>query len=455
MKKEKQLNLTSGPILQTLMQLAVPIMASAFLGTAYNLTDMAWVGMLGSNAVAGIGVGSMYVWLSQGLVTLARMGGQVNVSHSCGRQDYKEARNYAGASLQLTILFGILFAAVCLLFTDPLLAFFKMDNSEAYEAAKIYLLITCGLIIFSFLSLTLTGLYTAQGDSQTPFKANLIGLVLNMILDPVLILGVGPVPRMEAAGAAIATVAAQFVVMAVLILEIFRKKNQDNVLRHVHMCEIFPRKFYGNVCRIGVPSACQGMIYCMISMVLTRMISSFGAGAVAVQRVGGQIESISWNTADGFGAALNAFVGQNYGAGKYDRIRKSYSISARILILWGCLIAAAFVFFPGAISRMFFHEADVIEISKSYLIIIGICEPFMCVELMTVGALSGLGKTRITSVISILLTGSRIPLALLLTHTGLGLSGVWLALAISSVAKGIVFYITFYHISHRLERGTV
>ena len=82
---------------------------------------------------------------------------------------------------------------------------------------------------------------------------------------------------------------------------------------------------------------------------------------------------------------------------------------------------------------------------------VGLGEAFMCVELMTVGALSGLGRTKLCSIISILLTGSRIPLALLLTHTGLGLNGVWWALTISSVVKGIVFYFAFKKVSSRLE----
>lgn len=93
MSKTKTIDLTSGPILKTLAELALPIMASSLLGTAYNITDMAWIGMLGSKAVAGVGVGGMYVWLSQGLVALPRMGGQVNVAQACGRGDYEQARD--------------------------------------------------------------------------------------------------------------------------------------------------------------------------------------------------------------------------------------------------------------------------------------------------------------------------------------------------------------------------
>lgn len=451
MNKTRQLDLTNGPILKTLARLAVPIMASSFLGTAYNITDMAWIGMLGSRAVAGVGVGGMYVWLSQGLVSLARMGGQVHVAQCCGRGDEKAARSYAGAALHLTILFGILFAAVCLLFTDPLITFFQLNDPVTYRHAQIYMKITCGLIIFSYLNFTLTGLYTAQGDSKTPFIANLAGLVTNMVLDPLLILGIGPFPKLEVAGAAIATVTAQFLVMAVMLSGIFVSQKGTNILKEVSIFSKVSGMYYRSICKIGGPTALQGTIYCMISMVLTRMVSAFGPGAVATQRVGGQIESISWNTADGFAAALNAFVGQNYGAGKHDRIRKGYNISLKIIIIWGALVTAVFVLFPTPIARLFFHEADVLDIAVGYLIIIGLGEAFLCVELMTVGALSGLGKTKICSIISILLTSSRIPLALLLTHAGLGLSGIWWALTLSSVLKGIVFYFTFRHVSQRLH----
>ena len=244
MKRSKSIDLTSGPILKTLSELALPIMASSLLGTAYNITDMAWIGLLGSKAVAGVGVGGMYVWLSQGLVALPRMGGQVNTAQSCGRKDYKEARSYAASALQMTILFGLLFSAASIIFLDPLIGFFNLTDPEAYSSARSYMLITCGLIIFSFLNLTLTGLFTAQGDSRSPLMANFLGLVGNMFLDPLLILGIGPFPRLETVGAAIATVTAQFLVFAVLVFRIFTSGLEPNVLRELHLFSRFPGKFY-------------------------------------------------------------------------------------------------------------------------------------------------------------------------------------------------------------------
>ena len=445
-------NLTKGPILKTLTKLAIPIMASSFLGTLYNITDMAWIGLLGAKAVAGVGVGGMFTWLSQGLVSLARMGGQVQVAQHIGRREQEEAHGYAQAAVQMSALLGILFAAVVLILLKPLIGFFKLEDAEALAAAFSYTKIACGLIMFSFLSLTLTGLYTAQGDSKTPFAANLVGLAVNMILDPVLILGPGPFPRLGVTGAAIATVTAQFIVMSILVMRIFVTK-KENVLKGIQLFEKIPPKYVRGICKIGIPTALQGMAYCMISMVLTRMVSGFGAEAIATQRVGGQIESVSWNTADGFGAALNAFIGQNYGAGKMDRVKKGYRASLITVGVWGLFITLLFVCFPEQISGVFFHEPTAIATAVGYMIIIGYSEAFMSVELMTVGALSGLGKTHLCSVISITLTSARIPSAILLSGTALGLLGIWWALTATSVVKGIVFVMAFYWITARMRNS--
>ena len=445
--KRMEGNLTKGPILKTLTKLAIPIMASSFLGTLYNITDMAWIGLLGSKAVAGVGVGGMFTWLSQGLAAMARMGGQVQVAQCIGRGERDRAHGFAQAAVQLATLMGMAYAVISLVFTRQMVAFFQLTDLEAQTAALSYTKIACGLIVFSFLTLTMTGLYTAQGDSKTPFLANLIGLVTNMILDPVLILGPGPFPKLGVVGAAIATVTAQAIVMMMMILGVIIQK-KENVLKGIRLTAKIPKEYLGGLCRIGIPTAIQGMAYCAISMVLTRMVSAYGAEAVATQRVGGQIESISWNTADGFAAALNAFIAQNYGAGKMDRVRKGYRASLWTVGIWGLLISFVFICFPKAIADIFFHEPKAVATAVGYLVIIGFSEAFMCVELTTVGALSGLGRTRLCSIISITFTSARIPLAIILGGL-IGLSGIWWALSVTSIIKGIIFTCTFLWITRK------
>ena len=447
--KRMEGNLTKGPILKTLTKLAIPIMASSFLGTLYNITDMAWIGLLGSKAVAGVGVGGMFTWLSQGLAAMARMGGQVQVAQCIGRGERDRAHGFAQAAVQLATLMGMAYAVISLVFTRQMVAFFQLTDPEAQTAALSYTKIACGLIVFSFLTLTMTGLYTAQGDSKTPFLANLIGLVTNMILDPVLILGPGPFPKLGVVGAAIATVTAQAIVMMMMILGVIIQK-KENVLKGIRLTAKIPKEYLGGLCRIGIPTAIQGMAYCAISMVLTRMVSAYGAEAVATQRVGGQIESISWNTADGFAAALNAFIAQNYGAGKMERVRKGYRASLWTVGIWGLLISFVFICFPQAIADIFFHEPKAVATAVGYLVIIGFSEAFMCVELTTVGALSGLGRTRLCSIISITFTSARIPLAIILGGL-IGLSGIWWALSVTSIIKGIIFTCTFLWITRKRQ----
>lgn len=447
----RHIDLLHGKILGSLTGLALPIMATSLVQTAYNLTDMAWIGRVGSSAVAAVGAAGMYTWLSSGIVTLARMGGQIKVAHSLGENDAQEAAEYGKGALQLTVLLALVYGVIVLLFAGSLIGFFGLRSEEIVGDAQVYLRITCGLILFPFLNQTMTGLFTAVGDSKTPFLANCTGLAINMVLDPILIFGVGPFPRMEAAGAAVATVTAQMTVTLVLTGRAFK----DSVLfDKIRLWQKTSMKYFLAILRLGIPSSLQSMLYSGISMVLTRMITSWGDAAIAVQRVGGQVECISWMTAEGFGSAMNAFTGQNFGARFYDRVRKSYGIALAVIGIWGTFTSCLLIFGAEFIFKIFIRESEVLPLGISYLVILGIGQMPMCEELVTVGALQGLGKTMSCSVITIVLTAARIPLALILTRTHLGLNGIWWALTLTSITKGCVYVIYYLWVLKRLPKGS-
>ena len=440
--KKSNTYLTEAPIFSALMRLALPIMASSFFSTAYNITDMIWVGRLGSESIAGIGTGGMYLWLTNALAVLSRMGGQVYTAQELGRGNKEKARGYAGTAAAMAVVSGLLTGIVCVLFAKPFVALLGLREVRALQEGTLYLRITGGMIVFSYLNQVLTGLFTAHGDSATPLLANMTGLILNMVLDPLLVLGSFGFPKLGTAGAAAATVAAQLVSFLIFVFNIRRRNNGNDAIFYngteAEKKPVFSSIVIKDILRVGLPSALQSMLYCSFSMVLTRICAQFGAGAVAVQRLGGQIESITWNAADGFASAMNAFVGQNYGAGKPERIKTGYKLSRRTVILWGTLITAIFLVFPEQIARLFFYEPDVIRTCVKYLRIVGLCEPFMAVELLAIGSINGYGETAVSSRISILLTGCRIPLAFYLTSLLPEADGVWWALTLTSMAKGIV-----------------
>lgn len=442
----RKIDLLNGPIFASLTRLALPIMATAMVQTAYSLTDMAWIGRIGSPAVAAVGAAGMYGWLSQGVVALAKMGGQVKVAHALGSGKQDDAASYASGSLQIGIALAVLYGLAAVFASGPLIGFFGLSDPGIIHEAQIYLKITCGLILFSFLNAIITGILTAMGDSKSPFLANFIGLVLNMILDPLFIFGIGPIKGMGVMGAAVATVSAQIVVTGVFLIII---KKDRLVFDKVKIFNKVSGEHIRTIAAIGLPAAIQNLIYTSISMVLTRFVAGFGDAAVAVLRVGSQIESISWSTADGFAAAINSFTGQNYGGGQMTRVKKGYMTAVLVMFVWGLACSVLLVGFPEQIFSLFIHEPGVIPLGVKYLVILGFSQMFMCIELTTIGALSGLGKTLLCSAISIVFTSARIPLAMMLSQTALELDGIWWAFTISSVIKGILFFLCFMYVTKR------
>lgn len=429
-----RINLLEGNILPALSALALPIMATSLIQMAYNLIDMIWIGKIGASAVASVGAAGMFMWLSNGLATLAKIGGQIKVGHALGAQKKEDAASYAQSSIQMGIVFAIGFGILSVVFADEMIGFFQLNSAQVIQDAKLYLMITCGLVIFSFMNQIFTGILTAMGNSRTSFIATGIGLVLNIVLDPLFIFGFGAIPPMGVAGAAIATVLAQLVVMLLFLHTILR----DTVLfSNVHILHSYSSQHTMEIFRIGLPSAVQSMLFSGISMVIARLIAGWGDAAVAVQKVGSQIESISWMTAEGYAAALNSFVAQNHGAKNTDRIREGYRLSMIVMLSWGVFCSLVLIVFPQLIFQVFIQEAEVLPMGVDYLRILGVSQLFMCMEITTAGAFSGLGKTLPPSIVSITLTGARIPMAILLGRW-LGLNGVWWAITISSIGKGIV-----------------
>lgn len=429
-----RINLLEGKILPALSALALPIMATSLIQMAYNLIDMIWIGKIGASAVASVGAAGMFMWLSNGLATLAKMGGQIKVGHALGAQKKEDATSYAQSSIQMGIVFAIGFGILSVVFADEMIGFFQLNSAQVIQDAKLYLMITCGLVIFSFMNQIFTGILTAMGNIRTSFIATGIGLVLNIVLDPLFIFGFGVIHPMGVAGAAIATVLAQLVVMLLFLYTILR----DTVLFcDVHILHSYSSQHTREIFRIGLPSAVQSMLFSGISMVIARLIAGWGDAAVAVQKVGSQIESISWMTAEGYAAALNSFVAQNHGAKNTDRIREGYRLSMIVMLSWGVFCSFVLIVFPQLIFQVFIQEAEVLPMGVDYLQILGVSQLFMCMEITTAGAFSGLGKTLPPSIVSITLTGARIPMAILLGRW-LGLNGVWWAITISSIGKGIV-----------------
>jgi len=444
---EKKVNLLEGNISSALVRLALPIMGTSLIQMAYNLTDIMWIGRVGAESVTAVGTAGFYLWIGTAMAILPKMGGQVRTGFYLGAGKIKEAREVVSTTLKLTVFMMFIYSLFLYMFNGPLIDFFKLHNPSTVADTRGYLYITTFGIIFAAINVVMTGLITANGNSKTSFMANSVGLIVNIILDPILIFGLGPFDVLGVNGAAYATVIAQIIVSSILVL--FAMKDTD-LFHKLNIFKLPSLEKIKEIVKIGFPTSLQSIAFALIAMVISRIVVDFGDDAVAIQRVGTQLESLSWMTADGFATAINAFIAQNYGARKIDRAKEGYRTAVKIISVWGVFVTLLLFLGAKPLFSIFLKEQELIPLGVDYLRILAVSQLFMCYEIITGGAFGGYGQTMIPSAVGVTLNAARIPLAFFLAYTcSIGLNGVWWAISVSSIAKGIMALILFRIFMHR------
>ena len=330
-------NLTSGPIHRQLFNLAVPIMGTSFVQMAYSLTDMAWVGRLGSESVAAIGSVGILTWMTNSISLLNKVGSEVSVGQSIGAQNAPDARSYASHNLTLSLIISICWGLILFVFAEPIMQIYKLEPAITAKAVN-YLRIVATAFPFIFLSASFTGIYNASGQSKIPFMISGIGLLLNMILDPLFIFGFG----WNTEGAAIATWVSQATVLGLFI---YRLKKRKEVLGGFAFFTKLESRFVKRIFKLGLPVAILNTLFSIINLFMARTASLYG-GHIGLMTLtaGGQLEAIAWNTSQGFSTALSAFVAQNYAAGKNDRVLGAYATTLKMTAVFGTFCTLLFVF---------------------------------------------------------------------------------------------------------------
>jgi putative MATE family efflux protein len=427
----RKYDLTKGDILNKLLLVALPIIGTQFILLSYNLTDMFMLGKIGSGAVAASGAAGMYLWLSNGLMLLGRMGAEIGVAQNMGRGDISEARRYSQNSLCLAILTGLAYAAVCAFFPDPLIGFFHIQEEEVASNAKSYLSIVAMGMPAAFVTAAIAGTFNGFGNSRVPFFINTAGLLLNVTLDPLFIF----VFEMGVPGAAVATVIAQAVGCALSLWALTRKR--DRPFDRYLFWEGPQRRRVAQIFVWSLPVSIESTLFTLLTMILSRFVAGFGMRALAVYRVGSQIESLCWLAGVGFASAITAFVGQNYGAGEWGRIRDCWRIAITYTSLWGAAVTVILVGAGGTLFGLFLRDPELVEMGATFLRIMAISQVLGCWEASAGGSFRGLGKTLPPSIVTTVSNGLRVPLAYFLARGGLGLEGIWWGIALGASLRGI------------------
>ena len=426
-----EMDLVNGNIKKVLISLALPMVMANFAQTAFGLIDMVWIGSLGAQSVSAVGTASFYLNLATAISTLITVGAGIKFAQNIGANTVDKIKGYLSSSVILSLIVSILYFSITYIFADQMIGFYDIADSDVVSMSITYLRDSLYGMPFLFFSLTFTSLLTSRGKTKMIFRANVIGLLVNLILDPIMIFGIsGLVPAMGISGAAWATNIARITTFVLLLFSM-----KDDLIAY------FSLKPYLNetlsIIKLGLPVASQRIIFIFISMYIAKIIVTFGTDAIAAQKIGLQIESITYVTIGGLQGALVAFIGQNYGAKRLDRIKDGYNSALLLAILFSLMTTLLFLIFPSQLVSIFINDPEVIKIGVGYMRAIGISQIFMCIEYISVGVFNGIGKTYIPPLVSILLTSSRIPLALFLSKY-YGVNGIWLSISLTSIVKGLV-----------------
>lgn len=421
-------DLVSGPLPRAIVRLAVPAIGSALLQLIFLLIDIFWVGrILGPSALAAISTAGFAVWMLLALAEMIGVGLTAVASRRHGEGAHGAAAAAAGTTLALAVIGGIV-AAIAGWELVPLLFRVMHTPPEVTELGHLWL--TTYLIgtplVFGFFAAEAT--FRASGDTRTPLVLLSLSVLVTLILDPVLILGLGPMPAMGISGAAVAAVGTRALGLAFGFGVL--------VKRRLVRLSVWDWRSALAVVRIGAPTAATGVFFSAVYIGLTRITTQFGTPALAALGVGHKLEGLAYQVAIGFGLASAAIVGQNLGAGRADRARKAAWLTATYACLVAAVACVAFLVFPERLVSVFSHDAAVIAAGASYLRIIAVAEITMGMEIVFEASLGGAGFTFEPMLWSGSMTAARIPLAAWLAGP-FGVAGIWWAISLTAIGRGI------------------
>ncbi len=438
--------MTTGPMTRHLLAVAWPVSVSFLVQTLYNLIDAFWLGKLGKTALVAPTITMNIVFVGIALAMGLGQAGTTLVSQYKGAGRPGAMGRAAGQSLLLQMIAGSLFAALGLLFAAPLLRLLQTP-SDAFGESLVYLRWILTGVPLMFLFHTYQSIFFGLGDTVGPMRVNIISVVVNVILDPILIFGWGPIPALGVAGAAVATVLARGLASLLAMRELlfgrgFRIRAAD--LR-------WDPAMLAKLLRVGLPLSVGQTATSLGFTLLIGIVNGFGSSVTAAFGVGHRVIMMVSVPAMALGQANATAVGQNLGAGFAERASLSVRRSAVLITAVLLPLTTLTFFFGGDLTHWFINDPEVVAYGRDLFRITSFSVFAFSLILVLFGAFQGAGKTIPVMVVNTgRLWGVRIPVTLLLTRlTDLGPSGLWWAMNLSNLIAGAVALVWFLRGSWR------
>ena len=435
------LDMTSGSVRGKLLLLAWPVILSHLLQTLYNLADAFWLGKLGRQALTAPTI-TMHVFFIAFAVAMGLgAAGTTLVSQFKGAGDTGKASQVGGQLLILLTGVGLVFGIAGYFLTPQILNLLKTP-ADSWQLTYDYMrwIFTGFPLLFIFF--VYQGISTGLGDTIGPMQANVIAVVVNLILDPILIFGLGPFPEMGVVGAAVATVFSRALASFIGMYRLFRGNNGIKITSDNLKPDTSTLK---QIMKIGLPVSLGQLGTSLGFTFMIGIVNSFGSAVTAAFGVGNRIIHMAFVPAMGLSQANATAVGQNLGAGNFKRAERSSNTALLLIGLILLPIVLIMFFFGADISKAFVDDPEVIEIGRTMFQITTPSVFIFGFLMVLMGSFQGSGYTFPIMVINISrLWILRIPAAYLLAITfGMGPQGIWWAMFISNIIVTVIGWIWF------------
>jgi putative MATE family efflux protein len=421
-------HLVTDSLRATILRVALPAVASSLLMTLFSTVDAFWVGTkIGATGLAAVSTSLFWIWMIISLAEMIGVGLTAVAARRHGERRSEEAARVAGDTMLFGVALGAVVGALGVWQIHSLFAVMETSPEVTRLGATYLGTFFLGTpLVYGFFAIDAA--FRAAGDTRTPFVLLLGSVAITLVLDPALILGVGPIPRLGIAGAAIATITTRGAAFIVGVVLAWRR----GLLR------VGPIRWnaLASVCRVGLPTAVTGVTFSLIYVFLTRTTTRFGTPALAALGIGHRVESWLFMIGVGFGAATAAIVGQNLGAGRTDRAAKAGWLAMGFCTILGVGACVLELLFAREFASLFTSDPAVIEESAKYLRIAAISQLAVSSEIVLEGALGGAGETVPPMISSTAITASRIPLAGWAANHW-GSAGIWWVISMTAMARGI------------------
>lgn len=447
---EKNIKLIlQGSMGKAILALAVPVVINSFLQTMYNLTDTYWLGQLGTNELAAINLVSPLQQIVVNFGSGLTVAGAVLIAQLIGASKKEEAASMASQIFVCAMIFSIICAGVIAIFTPTVVNWLGADEPTA-KVANVYLRIVILDMPFLYMVNIFAAIRQAQGDTVSPMFLNLTGILLNVILDPLLMI----VIHWGAAGAALATVIAK-AVPAMISLVILKRDTTGVRIRLKGFR--FEKSKMKSILTVGLPTAIGGSTMQLGFLLMSRNVYVYGTGAMAAYGIGNKVNGLITLPSNGIGSAVATIVGQNIGANQIDRAEKGYKIARRVSVIFlfvgGLILSRPFL--SEAIVGLFSTDEEVIAMAADFLSIMALWCFTNGVYNSTSGLFQGSGHTEVTMAVDATrLWVFRFATLYVCEHwLNMGVRSIWYSVVVSNALSSVILYVVYRTGLWKKKRG--